>query len=553
MSYGQFEWQRASPFTGLADPRSFYRSSQYGEALATLRYGVEARKGLIVFTGEPGTGKSTLLQELTHELCASVIYYALVFDPHLSFAEILRSILLQLHVEPESTEESALLRQCVALLQSQVESGRIICVVFDDAHHLRNKVVEQLMCNFIGASPVSPHKHLAQIILAGRPELKEQLPRRLHRSLGSPPALECQRGPVSEKEIGEYVEHRLRAADLPVDLFGPATIQPIAAYSRGKLRLVNAICDRAFRSADFSLRRHISPELIEAAAKDLDLWHPRWVRKEASETNFTRPKESDERQPRWVRREAPEMNFTRPKESEERSDFGLADDNSEAVGQTFFNINDDTDRKLSGGNGRVFRILSIVVLLGISTVWLQSEPARKYLDEWGATLGEFIGSDRQMPAPAKTAADVPPLPATEELIASANDPQPQDENQKTSDFTPLETERLAELPSPVPPPVQQETPSVEQPILPPQKAPARAVPGRRTPPRDDSYQQRRELAAQVSKAIANRAIPGIGVFVIDGTAYLNGRVATERQRAAAERAAHAIPDVRAVRNRITIE
>jgi len=191
MSYGQFEWQRASPFTGLADPRSFYRSSQYGEALATLRYGVEARKGLIVFTGEPGTGKSTLLQELTHELCASVIYYALVFDPHLSFAEILRSILLQLQVEPESTEESALLRQCVALLHSQVESGRIVCVVFDDAHHLRNKVVEQLMCNFIGASLVSPHKHLAQIILTGRPELKEQLPRRLHRSLGSPPALEC--------------------------------------------------------------------------------------------------------------------------------------------------------------------------------------------------------------------------------------------------------------------------------------------------------------------------------------------------------------------------
>jgi general secretion pathway protein A len=550
MSYDQF----ASPFTtGLADPRSLYRSTPFGEALASLRYGIEARKGFILFTGEAGTGKSTLLQELTRELSANVTC-ALVSDPHLSFAEIIRSILLQLQVEPESTEEPALLRQCLTLLRSQVETGRIPSVIFDDAHHLRDRVVEQVVRNFI-VGPAAPRQYLAQIILAGRPELKEQLFRPPPHTLASPAALECQLRPLSEKEVGAYIEHRLRAADLPADLFEPAAIQRIAAYSGGKLRLVNAIGDRAFPSADFSLRRHISPEFIEATAKDLDLWQPRWVRKEAPEMSSTRPTEPDERQPRWVRKEAPEMTFTRPKEPDERSDFGFADDNTAAVGQTFFNINDDTDRKLSGGNGRALRILSMLVLLGASIVWLDAEPTRKYLGEWRATLGEIIGSDRQIPAQAKTATDVPPLPATEEMISSAppssaNDPQPQDENQKTSDLTYPEMEKLAELPSPV----QQETPSVkQQPIPPPKKAPVRAAPERQTPPRDDSDQQKRELATQVSKAIANRAIGGIGVSVIDGTAYLNGRVATERQRRAAERAALAIPDVRAVQNRITIE
>jgi hypothetical protein len=295
-----------------------------------------------------------------------------------------------------------------------------------------------------------------------------------------------------------------------------------------------------------------------ARPKEPEERQPGWARREAPEMTSTRQKEPEERQPGWVRREAPEMSFTRQKQPDERSDFGFADDNSEAVGQTFFNINDDSDRKLSGGTGRALRIFSMLVLLGAGTVWLQAEPARKYLGEWRATLGEIIGSYRQIPAPAKTDADTPPLPTTEELIASAppssaNNPQPQHEKQKTGDLTYSEIEKLAELPSPAPPPVQQETPSVEQPTPPPQKAPARAVPGRQTPLREDPDQQRRELAAQVSKAIANRAIPGIGVFVIDGTAYLNGRVATERQRAAAERAAHTIPDVRAVQNRIIIE
>lgn len=537
MSYDPFASQRGSPFAGPTDPRSLYRSTQYEEALARLRYGIEARKGFIVLTGDAGTGKSTLLQQLTRELSATVTCI-LIVDPHVSFPEIIRSILLHLQVEPESTEEPALLRQCLTLLRSQIEMGRILSVIIDDAHHLRDRVVEQVVRHFI-VGPAAPRQYLAQIILAGRPELKEQLFRPPPHTLASPAALECHLRPLSEKEVGEYIEHRLRAADLPADLFEPAAIQRVAAYSGGKLRLVNAIGERAFPSADFSTRRHISPDFIEAAAKDLGLW-----------------------QPRWVRREAPEMTFTRPKEPDERSDFGLADDNTDAVGQTFFNINNDTEGKWgfsrAAGNGRALRILSVLVLLGISTVWLQAEPTRKYLGEWRATLGEIIGSDRQIPAQAKTATDTPPLPTTEELIASAppssaNDPQPQDENQKTSDLTTPEPERLAELPSPVPPPVQQEIPSVKQPIPPPQKAPARAAPGRRTPPREDPDQQRRELAAQISQAIANRAIPGIGVSVIDGTAYLNGRVATERQRAAAERAARGIPDLRGVQNRIIIE
>jgi len=95
MSYGQFESRRGSPFTGLADPRSIYRNPQYEEALATLRDGIESRKGLILCTGEAGTGKSTLLQEFAREPSANVTC-ALISDPHLSFAEVIRSILRRL-------------------------------------------------------------------------------------------------------------------------------------------------------------------------------------------------------------------------------------------------------------------------------------------------------------------------------------------------------------------------------------------------------------------------------------------------------------------------
>ena len=75
---------------------------------------------------------------------------------------------------------------------------------------------------------------------------------------------------------------------------------------------------------------------------------------------------------------------------------------------------------------------------------------------------------------------------------------------------------------------------------------------RQAPVAENADAQRKLLEAQVYKAIENRAIMGVDVSVINGTAYLEGRVATERQRDAAERAARGVAGVQRVRNRIAV-
>ena len=55
---------REKPFHVTPDPRFFYTNPVYQEAYATLLYGIRERKGLIVLTGEVGTGKTTLLRKL---------------------------------------------------------------------------------------------------------------------------------------------------------------------------------------------------------------------------------------------------------------------------------------------------------------------------------------------------------------------------------------------------------------------------------------------------------------------------------------------------------
>jgi hypothetical protein len=135
--------------------------------------------------------------------------------------------------------------------------------------------------------------------------------------------------------------------------------------------------------------------------------------------------------------------------------------------------------------------------------------------------------------------------------------------------TTIKTEPLAPLPGPDrPSEIQQDFPAPAAKTDPPASPSENLFAGRQdgskakmTPPakkavapatKASSGQAREDLQTQVSRAIENRAIIGIEVSVVQGTAFLDGQVATERQRRAAERAARSVAGVERVRNRIAI-
>src|SRR5947199_10838968 len=85
------------PFSITPDPRFFYDNPVYREAFASLRYGIEARKGFIVITGAAGTGKTTLLKVFMQGAEAT-IHTGFIFNPKLTPTELLRLILNDLGI-----------------------------------------------------------------------------------------------------------------------------------------------------------------------------------------------------------------------------------------------------------------------------------------------------------------------------------------------------------------------------------------------------------------------------------------------------------------------
>ena len=107
--YNSYFGFRESPFSVTPDPRFFYTNPLYLEAFATLRYGIEAKKGFIVITGEVGTGKTTLLRKLLRNL-ADTVHSVFVFNSYLSFPELLQLTLQDLGLTSKDQSKVAMLQ-----------------------------------------------------------------------------------------------------------------------------------------------------------------------------------------------------------------------------------------------------------------------------------------------------------------------------------------------------------------------------------------------------------------------------------------------------------
>ena len=535
-SNSNFESQHPTSLSGDSEPPPFYSNLHYQEVLTTLRYGIIARKGLVLLIGAAGTGKTTLLRQLTRELDSNV---TCIFesDPDVNFTDLLRLVLGNLEVVGNTRNELSMMQRCKTILRSELERGHIVSLVIDNAQRLRDETLEYLLHNFFAAVTAVRDENLLQIVLAGRPELKERLEQPRLRSLKPRSDLLCQLQPLRDNEITAYIANRLRAAQLPAHVFDHVAIDRIAGYTGGNPQLVNVLCDRTLQITEGSPVSKVSPETIARAARDLGLSEPRFPARETAEPNFEMPNERDE-----------------------PFRFQSADgDTTEVVGQTFLNYTFEDRRPWlwpADRNRKVVRVLLFLILLGGSAAWLQSEVGKNQLALWvgkqngpvGAPDAPLIEKQNPLPAPAPSSENPLPQPnigdSSETSLPAAEKPV-EPLSSALTEKAPVLTEKAAEK-SPA------EKPPTSDPKPAPKKAPMSAGNSRQAPVAENADAQRKLLEAQVYKAIENRAIMGVDVSVINGTAYLEGRVATERQRDAAERAARSVAGVQRVRNRIAV-
>jgi len=268
--YSSYFGLREAPFNITPDPSFLYLSESHREGLAQLTYGINARRGFIVLTGEVGTGKTTLIQTLLHQLGEGT-QTALIFSAITNPLDLLRYVCEEFNlVEP--LREARDVHDHISLLNDfllqKYRDGENAALIIDEAQNLSADVLEsvRLLSNF-----ETTKDKLLQILLVGQPELNERLNTPQLRQLKQRVTLRHHLRPLSLSECQEYILNRLKHAGAAPGVFTAKATEAVHQYSGGIPRLINVICDNAMINAYALDKREIAPAFIQEVADDLCL------------------------------------------------------------------------------------------------------------------------------------------------------------------------------------------------------------------------------------------------------------------------------------------
>jgi general secretion pathway protein A len=270
--YNAFFGFSESPFSLSPDPAFFYRSEQHEEALANLVYGVQARKGFIVLSGEVGTGKTTMLECLRDYLESQYIEFAFLFNSRINTDQFFEMIAYDLDLPCTRTSKTEVLFALNQLLVEQAQDGRTVVLIVDESHNLEWEVLEEI--RLLG-NLENRNGKLLQIILAGQPELDRKLDAPNLRQLKQRIVLRCNLQPFTLRDAVEYMQSRLeRAGMVDQTVFSEELMAEVHLRAQGIPRVINAICDNLLLTA-FALEcRVCNMDMLDEVCKDMRLDWP---------------------------------------------------------------------------------------------------------------------------------------------------------------------------------------------------------------------------------------------------------------------------------------
>ena len=277
LTYEPYYGLKAKPFSLSTDPRALYRSPLHTAVLDDLLAGIRRREGIIVLTGEMGTGKTTLCRAALYQLDRKT-FTAFVPDPLLSREDLLRVLLVdfgEVSIDDlrrgrlSGASRPDLSYQLYEFLTSLESVDAFAVLVIDEAQHLAAPLLEEIRA----LSELEAGRRLLQIVLVGQPELQTRLKQFQMRQIEQRVTMRCELRPLSKEDVAGYVAHRLAMVGAQKEriAFASAAIDMIHAASNGVPRVVNVICDRALSHAHLERLSVIGPPIVATTLDELQL------------------------------------------------------------------------------------------------------------------------------------------------------------------------------------------------------------------------------------------------------------------------------------------
>ncbi len=264
--FRQFFGLKYNPFAKEFDINDTYESTDIKEFKSRFKY-IQSSRGIFLLMGEPGTGKSTALRNISKDLnpglykpCYSTLSTVTVMDFY-------RGLLIALGEIP-TNKKVTMFHQIQQTICSLYYDQKITPVIMlDEIQLVSNSILEDIRLLF---SYKMDSENPFILILTGQPQIRNKLSLSVNIPLKQRISIKQIMQGLKKEEIDDYLTSRLKAAGCSENVFTQPATEAIYSVSKGIPRLINNLATASLMYACSQRQQQIDEETVYQGQKDFD-------------------------------------------------------------------------------------------------------------------------------------------------------------------------------------------------------------------------------------------------------------------------------------------
>lgn len=261
---------RTDPFRMSPDSLPCFVHESFQTAQSYMQYATGKKEGILIITGVPGTGKTSLIHHFLDTINDQNLLAITVNGDRVTPKALLSMTLAQLGTTQPDSAVSEQLLLLEKLLMAQHTDGKTICLIIDEAQELNDASLEfvRRLTNHSSA-----RKPLLMVFMLGHEELLHRIQgagmEQIHQRVVAAWKLEK----LDARQTRKYIEHRLLAAGWQQKpSFDSASFNRIHLATDGIPRWINLVCGRLLLHCMVNRLDHLNIEetegVIEAISRE---------------------------------------------------------------------------------------------------------------------------------------------------------------------------------------------------------------------------------------------------------------------------------------------